>query len=333
MKVCRTLACLSREPRVATLAIGVFDGLHLGHQRVISRAVRRARASGGEAWVFTFDVHPARVLKPEIAPPLLADAAQKRAVLESLGVDGALIVRFTRAFAGRDPERFVRALRAAAPGLKEIFVGGNWRFGRGGAGDVRLLRRLGRLWGYRVSVVPPVRCDGEMISSTRIRSAIAVGHLQDAARMLGRPFSIAGRVVRGRQIGRLLGFPTANIEPHNEVRPPDGVYAVRVRLADGLHDGVLSIGPRATFRDSPPGTWMEVHVFDLSRNLYGQTIEVFLMARLRTERRFKSADALARQIARDVRHARRVLALTEKKIVGGALHASGRHIYSAEIRQ
>lgn len=320
MKVCRTLACLSREPRVTTLAIGVFDGLHLGHQRVISRAVRRARVLGGEAWVFTFDGHPARVLKPEAAPPLLAGAAQKRAVLESLGVDGALIMRFTRAFASRDPERFVQSLCTAAPGLKEIFVGGNWRFGRGGAGDVHLLRRLGRTWGYRVSVVSPVRNGAEMVSSTRIRAAIAAGRLQDAAAMLGRPFSIAGRVVRGRQIGRLLGFPTANIEPHNEVRPPDGVYAVRVRLADGLHDGVLSIGPRATFRDSPPGTWMEVHLFDFSRNLYGHAIEVLLVDRLRPERRFETVDALAAQIARDARHARRVLGLAQKRSSGGFTH-------------
>lgn len=307
MKIIHNLSDLKDQRRVACLAIGVFDGVHRGHREVIARTVRYARAHGGKAWILTFDGHPARALDPASAPSLITSTEHKLRLLARLRVDGCLLIRFTPAFARLKPEAFLSRLWGAAPALRSIFVGGNWRFGRGGKGNPRLLERLARPRGVRVNVVPPVRRNGRVISSTRIRRCVWLGRIEEASGLLGRRFSVLGTVVPGRGIGRSLGFPTANIEPHGEVLPPPGVYAVFARIGGRTRKSVVYVGSRPTFESPRAPVVLEVHVLGLRDRLYGRRIEVFFVSRLRGDRTFASLTALARQIRRDVERARSVL--------------------------
>ena len=309
MKTVTDLSRLRTEKRLACLALGVFDGVHRGHRQIVRRTVARAAREGGEAWILSFDAHPDKVLRPRFAPALLTSTPHKLDILAELGIDGCVLVHFTPRFATMEPETFVARLCKTAPGLRAIFVGKDWRFGKAGRGDVALLSREAGRHGIAVEAVPPVRWRGAVISSTRIRNAIGQGKLKAAAAMLGRPFSLMGNVVHGKRIGRKLGFPTANIDPHNEACPPIGVYAVRARLAGRTYDGVISIGLRPTFEHGKGRrVTVELHLLDFARNIYGKTIEVFFLARLRGERRFASARDLAAQIARDIAKAREILA-------------------------
>lgn len=302
----RELGAAGRKPLV--LAAGFFDGVHRGHERVIGSAVSRARALGGSAWVLTFDAHPLRVLRPEAAPRLLTSTEHKLRLLAGLGLDGCLLLKFTAALARTEPEAFLRALTRAAPGLKEIVVGGNWRFGCGGRGDVDLLVRYGRERDIRVRVTDPVLWRGAPVSSTRVREAVGAGSMAAAAAMLGRPFSILGTVVKGARLGRTLGFPTANIRPSNEVCPATGVYAARALLDRRAHAGVLNVGFRPTVRPAAAADpVIELHLFDFERDIYGAAIEVFFMARLRDERRFATLADMVGQMGRDRDRAARLL--------------------------
>jgi riboflavin kinase/FMN adenylyltransferase len=312
MRTIGTLRELAEERRPLCLAAGFFDGVHRGHQEVIRRAVRRARAIGGRAWILTFDTHPLKILAPTRAPLLLTGGPHKVRLLGSLGADGCLVLPFTRRLASLEPEAFLDRLGRAAPALREVFVGRNWRFGHRGRGDSGLLARWAAGRGIGVTQVAPVRWKKVPISSTRIRAAIAWGRLDDAAAMLGRPFSTLGTVVHGHGIGRRLGFPTANLDPHNEVRPPTGVYAVRALVGCRSHDGVLNYGTRPTIaRATTP--CFEVHLPGVRTRLYHRDLEVFFIARLRAERRFASVEALASQIRRDLRQTRRLLARPREK--------------------
>jgi riboflavin kinase/FMN adenylyltransferase len=312
MKVLRQLGRLRRRNRPVVMAAGFFDGVHLGHQRVLGRALRRARECGGEAWVLTFATHPLRVLNPPAAPALLTSAEHKQRLFERLGLDGCLMLPFSEALAAREPVRFARELIGAAPPLAEIVAGSNWRFGRGGEGRPALLAREGRPAGLRVHVVRPVVWQGETISSTRLRASILRGNLEDAEGMLGRPFSIMGPVTAGRGVGRTLGFPTANISASNEVLPPAGVYAawalVSGRGRPRLCAAAANIGTRPTFADAASSAVVEAHLPAFSGRLYGRCIELFLVRRLRRERAFGSPRELSAQIERDVRDAVGILA-------------------------
>ncbi len=306
MKVIRSMTGLRscREP--VCLAAGFFDGLHVGHQEVLRRTREAARAVGGEAWAMTFHTHPLKVLQPEVAPLLLTSATHKVELMEHIGMDGCLLISFTRRFAGLEPEEFLRQLEHCAPTLNHVFVGEDWRFGRGGRGDAVMLAAWARSRGIRLTRVPPVRSAGGAVSSTRIRQAVAHGRLSLARRLLGRPFSILGTVVRGNRIGREIGYPTANLDPHNEVRPPIGVYAVQA-LIDGIaREGIVNFGFHPTAAQAPAPLF-ELHLLDTRMELYGRHIEVFFFAYVRPERRFRSLAALARQIRRDVADARREL--------------------------
>lgn len=295
---------LSQAAGPLHLALGVFDGVHLGHQEVISRAVTAAAREGGEAGVLTFDPYPIRVLAPEKAPRrLLASLDHKADILARIGVDFLLAVPFDLTRAAQAAEDFVREI--AAVGVKTVAVGEDWRFGKGRGGDVALLARLGAELGFRIEAVPPVMMDGERISSTRIRQAIRDGSLASAAAMLGRPYTVAGRVVTGRKLGRTIGFPTANVEPGEEQFPPDGVWAVRVRLGERGLTGVANLGIRPTV-DGRNRT-LEVHLFDFQGDLYGQVIEVEFVAFLRGEQKFGSLDELQAAIRRDVANAMDIL--------------------------
>lgn len=305
MKTFSDVSYLRKKKRPILLAAGFFDGVHRGHRRVIETTVSAARRARGEAWVLTFDPHPAKVLRPGSAPRLLTSTPHKVRLLTRLGVDGCLLMSFSRELAGLSPAAFVGMLHHLMPTLKTIFVGKGWRFGKGQAGDSEMLATLAAPHGVGVTVVGLVYRRGVAVSSTRIRALVARGRLREAADMLGRPYSLLGRVVKGRSVGRALGFPTANLETENEVLPPFGVYAVRARVGDRLLDGVLALGRRPTFRlDRAPAT-VELHLLDFSGRLYGREIEVFFIRKLRPERRFPSVSALVRQIGRDVRNARK----------------------------
>ncbi len=292
---------LGRKRRPIVLAAGFFDGLHLGHLKVINRSIRAAQAIGGKVWVLTFDKHPLRVLGHHKAPRLLTSNRHRLALLRRLGVEGCLLLPFNKHLSETAPERFVRDLKTAVPRLAEMHVGRNWHFGKAGSGDVTLLRALGRELGIKVAVAEPVMRGQAPVSSTRVRAAVKAGDLDGAAVLLGRPFSILGTVKSGRRMGRKLGFPTANLDPHNEVLPPAGIYVVEATIGRTRHDAVLYYGKRPTFdetRGEPRE--LELHVPGITTNLYGRDIEVSFLKRLRGERRFGSLEALKKQIARDI---------------------------------
>jgi riboflavin kinase/FMN adenylyltransferase len=280
------------------LALGVFDGVHLGHRAVIARAVEAARKEGGKAFVVTFDPHPIRVIAPEKAPAsLLATLDEKAAVLKALGVDGLLVIHFDMAFAKMDAEEFVRKLLAAD--VRTVAVGEDWRFGSKRSGDVAMLRRMGGELGFQLEAVPPVMWDGERISSTRIRQAIRDGNFDAVEEMLGRPYELSGTVIEGRKLGRGLGFPTANLRLGERQTPRDGVWAVKV---DGVRKGVANLGTRPTVDGGE--RLLEVHLFDFSGDLYGKELRVRFEKFLRPERKFGSMEELQEQILRDAEEAR-----------------------------
>jgi riboflavin kinase / FMN adenylyltransferase len=326
MRVLTDPAGLRNVRRPVVLAAGFFDGVHRGHRRVIERSLARARQLGGQAWVLTFDVHPLKVLKPEAAPRMLTSTDHKLRLFERLGVDGCLLLPFTRRLAGMAPQQFMMWLCSRIPALKEMHVGRNWRFGRQGAGDVALLKKMGLANGFRVCVTAPVLRRGTAVSSTRIRAEILKGDLPSASAMLGRPFSVLGTVMPGRRIGRQLGYPTANLEPHNEVLPPRGVYAVHAALGARLLDGVANYGTRPTFKTSGKGSpVLELHLLNFRGNVYGKKIEIFFAGRLRPERAFRSVQALQRQMALDVAAAAKTLS---EKNLKESLYTPARTHYS-----
>lgn len=285
------------------LALGVFDGVHVGHRAVIGRAVETARELGGLAGVVTFEPHPIRVIAPDRAPRrLLANVEHKQQILAGVGVGLLLVVHFDAAFAARSADEFLAALTGPPPDLRLLAVGEDWRFGHGREGDAARLAREGAARGFAVAAVPPVMMDGERVSSTRIRQAIRDGNLNSASRMLGRPYAVAGRVVAGRRLGRTLGFPTLNLTISDEQLPPDGVWTVRVRTGSAWRRGVANLGRRPTVGGED--RTLEAHLFDFSGDLYGAWVEVEFGRFLRAERKFDSLEELSAQIARDVAAAR-----------------------------
>jgi len=309
MQVFRTFEELAKHSQKVCLAIGVFDGVHLGHQRVIGQAHDDARAAGGTSVVLTFDPHPLRVLQPDKAPLLLTSTEHKLMLLEKLGVDACWLLTFDTPFSLTPPENFVDAVARQTNHLQEICVGTRFRFGHDRAGDVRLMEALAPRYGFVAKEITSVMLDEEMISSTAIRKHVLSGRLDRAAAMLGRHFSILGTVESGDHRGRELGFPTANLNSHNEVLPPDGVYTVRVVVGEEQFGGVVNIGVRPTFAGVPPRRVLEVHILDFTRELYGQNIEVLFLSKLRDEQKFASVEALQAQIAADIHAARRILCL------------------------
>jgi riboflavin kinase/FMN adenylyltransferase len=301
MNIRRDLDEMSGVPGPAAVAIGTFDGVHRGHQRVARAAVEKAAAMGGASWALTFDPHPMKVLRPREAPLLLTSTPHKLKLLHDLGITGCLLLSFTTRLARQEPEDFLNALSASWPGARDLVVGSNWTFGHRGRGNVERLRRWASGAGVQVTIVDPMEWDGLPISSTRIRQAVQAGRLEEARAMLGRPFSLLGTVMAGRRVGTRLGFPTANLDPHNEVLPPPGVYAVRAVLKEGAWLGAAFLDDKPHEGLSAESKLVEVHFLDFGGGeLYGRDVEVFFTRRLREVRRFDSPEALRAQIARDV---------------------------------
>ncbi|HEY1581628.1 MAG TPA: bifunctional riboflavin kinase/FAD synthetase [Chthoniobacterales bacterium] len=312
MRILRSIPELAEVPGPVFLAIGVFDGVHRGHQAVISTAARHAEEAGGTAVVVTFDPHPAKILRPKESPRLLTATQHKIALIRTLGVSHLLVLKFNRELAGTVPADFVRQLVAAARPLREICVGQEWSFGKNRAGNLALLKELGAQLDFMVVGVEPVTSHGEVISSTAIRKAVEAGDFAAATRMLGRDYTILGTVEEGKHLGRSLGFPTANLSAHSEQFPPNGVYAAEGSLDEKTMRGVVNLGVRPTIEDGSPQRVLEFHVFDLERDLYGREIEMRFVRYLRPEQKFENLAALREQIARDVRTAHEVFSKSDR---------------------
>ena len=299
-RVLRSISELADIAGPVVIAAGVFDGFHLGHRAVIDRAIAGARAAGGTPVVATFDPHPAAVLRPGSAPPLLTSTRHKIRLLADAGIAHVLVLGFDAAFAAQPPEIFIQALADACRPLREICVGEDWAFGKDRAGNLSLLTVLGKKLGFTATGHLPVIVDGKAVSSTAIRAAVESGALAEAARLLGREFSVLGTVIEGRRLGRTLGFPTANVRPESEQLPPNGVYAVRVLIDGKSHAGIANVGVRPTVSNEGVQRLVEVHLFDFSGDLYDCDIEVFFGRFVRPEQKFPDLDALRAQITSDV---------------------------------
>jgi riboflavin kinase/FMN adenylyltransferase len=308
MRILRSIPELAEVPGPVFLAIGVFDGVHRGHQTVIGTATRDAAAAGGTAVVVTFDPHPAKILRPQESPRLITATQHKIALIRDLGISHLLVITFDRAFASTPPTEFVRQLAAAAQPLREICVGEEWSFGKNRAGNLALLQELGAELGFRVIGVEGVRAGEKIISSTAIRKAVESGDFATATQMLGRDYTILGTVEEGKHLGRSLGFPTANLSAHSEQFPPNGVYAAEGILQGKIVRGVVNLGVRPTVADGSPQRVLEFHLFDLDRDLYGEDVELKFLQYLRPEKKFESLAALREQITRDVAAARAIFA-------------------------
>ncbi len=285
------------------LAIGQFDGVHLGHQAVFRAAVESAAARNGIPGCLTFAPHVAQLLDPARAPLLLATPEQNQAWMRASGIRQIHTLPFTREFAAMGPAEFLALLKLEFPTLAEVVVGRNFTFGKDRSGNSATLPEQARQTGLQARIVPHVEFGGAPVSSTRIRIAVAAGDVPLARAMLGRPFTLAGLVVRGRAIGRTLGFPTANIRPALPIRPAPGVYAARLLLADGAHPGAAFVPNPADPAQAHFGNVVEIHVPEFSRNLYEHAVEVTFTRRLRGHIPFSGPDAAAAQIARDTQAA------------------------------
>lgn len=300
MKVIQSAAELNPGPAGASLAIGVFDGVHLGHQTVIGRAVETARQLGSKSAVITFDRHPNAVVAPKHVPPLIYPLTKKLEVLASLGVDAACVIRFDKIFSEISGEEFVRCLARDASPLRAVCVGETFQFGCKRSGDVELLRMLGAELGFEVHALPDVSLNGQPVSSTRIREAIRAGDFDLAGVLLGRPYSLSGVIVPGARLGQKLGFPTANLNVAGSLVPPAGVYAAEAIFDNKKYRAAVNIGNRPTVYSAESGLTVEAHLLDFARNIYGEELELTFIKKLRDERKFPHAAALQQQIAADV---------------------------------
>ena len=286
------------------LALGNFDGVHLGHQAIFQHVVARAREVAGTSMMFTFEPHPLQVLAPEKAPPLLTTYEQKIRLIAAFGITVGLRVPFTEQFARQEPMEFVREVLWRRLGIYEVVVGHDFRFGHRRAGTVDFLQAEAEHFGYQVTVIPAIMQDDTVVSSSNIRRLLLEGHVEQAARLLGRYYAIEGPVVEGFRRGRQLGFPTANVRSINAIVPRKGVYAVRVEWEKRLYPGVANVGYNPTFGNQALS--VEAHLFDVDVHLYGATVYVEFLHRIRDECKFASVGELAAQIACDVQDARTV---------------------------
>jgi riboflavin kinase/FMN adenylyltransferase len=301
-------------PRGSIATIGNFDGVHLGHRRILERVAVRARDVDRPSVAITFEPHPLSVLRPDHAPRRLQTLRQKEEALEAIGVENLLVIPFTRDFSLTEPEEFVRSVLGTRLAVSEVYLGSHFAFGRGKRGDIALLKRMGPECGFVASSVEEVIFEGEPVSSTRIRTAIGRGDVARANAMLGREYEIDGLVARGDKVGRKIGYPTINLEPENELHPADGVYVtqIHIRSFDRRFDCVTNIGRRPTVYEDY-ATVIETYVLDFSANVYGERVRLHFFDRLREERRFPSVTALSEQIGRDIEATRQFF---EKRRIG-----------------
>jgi riboflavin kinase / FMN adenylyltransferase len=305
MRILRGLASFPPELKPSVVALGVFDGIHLAHAKILTVAVERAGALSASAVACTFDPHPATVLQPERAPVPIASLDENLERMAALGLNAALIIPFTLEFSRVEAEVFVAEVLEETLGAREVVVGYNHTFGRGARGTAALLKELGDRRGFVTRVLPPLQVHGQTISSSAIRDALREGDLDLAHRFLGHPYRLAGTVLRGAGRGRTLGFPTANLRPDRPLVLGAGVYAARAAWNDQRADAVVNVGYRPTFGEEQ--YWVEAYLFDFSGDLYDRRLTIDFLHRIRPEMKFAGVEALKRQVAADVEAARRLL--------------------------
>ena len=288
--------------RPTVLTLGVFDGLHLGHQLIMQTVADRARAADAVPTAITFDPHPRAVLHPESAPPLLQTLDQRLANFDVLGIEQAIVIPFDREFAAQPAENFLRDIVHERLHAKEVYLGKGFAFGKGRGGNIDLLRKMSEELGFFADEVPEVQLRGKRISSSAIRKLLDTGRINLARRMLGRPYGVEGLIIRGDRRGHTIGFPTANLHPHNRVIPKYGVYATATLVGGAWRKSITNIGVRPTFeKDSEPS--IETYIFDFDGDLYGDVLRVRFLHRIRDERKFSGVDELKAQIGRDTQRA------------------------------
>lgn len=305
MRIVRGLESYPSEPPPSAIALGVFDGIHVGHRAILGTAVSIGRERGLSALACTFDPHPLEVLQPGAAPVPLTTLPDRLSLMAETGVDATIVLEFTLALAAMEPEAFVKDVLLARLAARDIVVGFNHRFGHRARGDARLLTELAAGLGFTAHIVPPQVVEGVPVSSSEIRTLLKAGNVELAARFLGRPYSMGGRVVRGVGRGRTLGFPTANVEPDRPLSIPTGVYACHATIDGEAHPAVVNIGVRPTFAEQTLA--VEAHLLDFSGDLYERVLRLAFVRRLRGERKFPGPEALKRQIVHDIAVARETL--------------------------
>lgn len=306
MKIIRSLRQLPSPPPAAVVTIGNFDGVHLGHREIFRRVVDEARRRHGTATVITFEPHPLRLLAPHKAPPRINTPAEKVRLIRASGIDLLVILPFNRRLAALSASAFVDTILVDRLGINHLVIGYDYAFGHRREGNADFLAGAAEKHGFSLEVLDPLRADGEIYSSTRIRQALLSGDVSGVVRVLGRHFTLDGRVVSGVGRGRQLGFPTANLLTAKELLPMPGVYAVKVRHGRRLYDAVANLGFRPTFAGK--GQTLEIHLLDFAGDLYGTRLRVYFIERLREERRFASAAELSTAISADIGRARGILA-------------------------
>jgi riboflavin kinase/FMN adenylyltransferase len=289
------------EPfKKTALAIGIFDGIHRGHQYLIKKMLVTARQRKLKPIVITFFPHPAHVMRPDVKLGYLSSLQERFRYLHDLGVEACLVVPFNLTFAKIQPESFIKDTLVKKLGVKAIFVGEDFRFGKDRSGDIALFQSLASVCDYEMHGLPALKQGGRAISSTRIRQLITEGKLTEAAKLLGRPVSVVGEVIKGAQRGKGLGFPTANIAYESDILPPKGVYAVRVILGKKSYPAVANLGIRPTFDKQILKLHLEVYIFDFSKNIYGKHVQVEFLKKIRDEKKFTGPQELVVQIRKDV---------------------------------
>jgi len=304
MKVIYGLGKLKAPLKNTCCAIGIFDGLHRGHQYLIGQMIKKAKQLKARSMVITFFPHPAHVLRPDIDLPYLVSLPQRLKLIEQMGVDICVVIGFNNSFATIEPQGFITDVLCKRLGVKAVFVGEDFRFGRKRQGDAALFRACSEKCGYTFHAVGAVTSAGQVISSTRLRQLIAQGQLSKARQLLGRRFTVEGNVVAGSRRGRKLGYPTANVSTDQQVLLPRGVYVVQVRIATQQFNAIANIGTRPSFQEKEKKVHLEVYVLDVQKNFYGKKVTVEFIKKIRDEKMFNSAEELITQIRRDERIAR-----------------------------
>jgi len=306
MRVVRSLEKIPGEFRDAFVTIGNFDGVHLGHVPILKKLIEEAHRENSKALVITFDPHPKKILRPDIRPfYLLTSVEEKIKLLEDIGIDRLILIPFDLKFSKMTAESFVCDILWDKLHIRKIFVGHDYSFGKSKTGNKIFLAEFGKKLGFEVDIIDAVKLDEETISSTRIRHLILEGDVNEAARLLGRPYNISGIVAPGKKRGSILGIPTANIKPDKELIPAQGVYAVISHLEKERYKGVLNIGFNPTFSDTDLS--VEVYLLDFSGDIYGKKVDVLFIERIRDEVKFENPEQLVRQIRRDIDEARTIL--------------------------
>lgn len=308
MKIIREGRGLKRPIPNPVLTIGNFDGVHLGHQRIFQQVRQKAKEIGGESIVYTFDPHPVEILAPERKLPLITSIKERLRLIEDQGIDWAILASFSREYARQSPEQFVRSSLYDPIQIRHLYVGHDFTFGKGGQGDIALLRELGRKFGFNVEVVEAVRVEGRVVSSSLIRDLLLRGEPREAAKLLGRNYQMTGKVIRGHgRGGGKLGIPTANIQPEKDgiLIPKGGIYAVFALLEKKKYFAVANLGWNPTFHDQTFS--IEVHILDFEQVIYGQRLRLEFVERLRDEAVFSGPEELVAQIKKDICQAKKIL--------------------------